>query len=368
MALVQIAGLVVVCADSIHVVSALAGRIAHVSATAILESARLVEWAPWLALRVPTPSPATIGLYYIALAAVVLSKGPRTRSAAIVTLLASGIVIVAAPVHDEVRNLQLTMFDVGQGDAMALQIRRHTLMVDTGGSPFGAGAFDIGTRVLEPALWARGISSIDTLLLTHGDPDHIGGAMPIVEDFRPSHLWQGIPVARAVSLRNILRRAAASGAGIEQRREGEELHVGDVRLLVLHPPAPDWERRTVRNDDSVVLEVVYGDVALLLTGDIGAEIERAIVPRLVPAKTRILKVAHHGSRTSTSRELLDAWHPQIALISCGRGNPFGHPAPEVIARLEAIGARIYRTDLDGEITVDTDGQRVSVTTFTGVRQ
>jgi len=134
---------------------------------------------------------------------------------------------------------------------------------------------------------------------------------------------------------------------------------------VLHPPAPDWERQRVRNDDSVVLEVLYGDVALLLTGDIGSDVEREIVPRLVPARTRILKVAHHGSRTSTSQELLDVWRPQIALISCGRENPFGHPSPEVVSRLEAAGARIYRTDRDGEITVDTDGQHVVVRTFTG---
>jgi competence protein ComEC len=123
----------------------------------------------------------------------------------------------------------------------------------------------------------------------------------------------------------------------------------------------------VRNDDSVVLEIVYRDVALLLTGDIGEDVERATVPRLVPARIRVLKVAHHGSRTSTSRELLEAWRPQIALISCGRGNPFGHPAPDVIGRLEAIGARIYRTDRDGEVTIDTDGQHVVVKTFTGDR-
>jgi competence protein ComEC len=256
------------------------------------------------------------------------------------------------------------MFDVGQGDGLMLQVDERSVMVDTGGSPFG-GSFDIGSRVLEPALWARGVSAIDTLLLTHGDPDHIGGALTLIDDFDPRHLWQGIPVPSANSLREVLERAAASGAVVEQRRDGEEFRLGDARLLVLHPPRPDWERQRVRNDDSVVIEVVYHDVALLLTGDIGADVERAIVPRLAPASVRILKVAHHGSRTSTSRELLEAWRPQIALISCGRGNPFGHPAPDVIARLEAIGARIYRTDLDGQITVDTDGRHVSVKTFVG---
>jgi len=119
----------------------------------------------------------------------------------------------------------------------------------------------------------------------------------------------------------------------------------------------------VRNDDSVVLEIRYGDVAMLLTGDISSEIERSIVPLLTPAKTRILKVAHHGSRTSSSSELLAAWRPQIAIISCGRGNRFGHPATEVLQRLESIGARVFRTDTDGQITIETDGSALRVRTF-----
>ncbi|MSO31091.1 MAG: hypothetical protein EXQ48_09175 [Acidobacteria bacterium] len=122
----------------------------------------------------------------------------------------------------------------------------------------------------------------------------------------------------------------------------------------------------MRNDDSVVLELLYGHVAVLLLGDVSAAVELAILPQLTPAPVRILKVAHHGSRTSTSRELLDRWRPQIALISCGRGNSFGHPSPEVLDRLGAVGARIYRTDRDGQITVETDGNGVDVRTY--VRQ
>ncbi len=128
-------------------------------------------------------------------------------------------------------------------------------------------------------------------------------------------------------------------------------------MRVLHPPPPDWERRRVRNDDSVVLEIVYRDVAILLTGDISADVEREILPRLTRAQTRILKVAHHGSRTSSSLELLDGWRPQIAVISAGRGNTFGHPATEVLQRLEAIGATVLRTDLHGQISLETDGER-----------
>jgi competence protein ComEC len=378
MAVVQLAGLLVVLASPVHAVGALAGFVAHLGAAAILESARLVDIAPWLSLRVPPPSALTIAIYYVGLSACLFSSRPEIKRPALVALLASGAVIVAGPLtrNDHIRGVRLTMFDVGQGDALMLQIGEtsvsdvdarssatRTLMVDTGGSPFG-GSLDVGSRVLEPALWARGVSAISTLLLTHGDPDHIGGAPALIDDFQLRSVWEGVPVLRAASLQAVLTRAAAAGALLERRHEGEEFRVGEARILVLHPSQPDWERQKVRNDDSVVLEVVYRDVALLLTGDIGAEIERAIVPRLVRSKINILKVAHHGSRTSTSRELLDAWRPQIALISCGRGNPFGHPAPDVVARLEAIGARIYRTDVDGEITIDTDGQEVHLKTFT----
>jgi competence protein ComEC len=146
---------------------------------------------------------------------------------------------------------------------------------------------------------------------------------------------------------------------------GDEFTVGAARIRVLHPQAPDWERQRVRNDDSVVLEVRYGDVAIVLLGDVGAATERTILPQLTPARLRILKVAHHGSRTSTSPELVEGWQPQIAVISCGRGNTFGHPAPEVLRRLESIGAAIYRTDLDGQITIDTDGVDVRVRTYVG---
>jgi competence protein ComEC len=377
MALVQIAGLVVVFAP-IDSLSAVAGWMAHLGAIAILDSARLVDIAPWLSIRVPPPSASIVSIYYAGLAVTLWSATRLTRVAGFIALVACGLVIVTgSPARQDFRSLRLTMFDVGQGDALMLQVgesnrpgadRKGTgsraLMVDTGGSPFGS-RFDIGSRVLAPALWARGVSVIDTLLLTHGDPDHIGGALPLIDDFNPRYLWEGVPVPRASSLQAIVARASASGGVIEQRRGGEELRFGDARVIVLHPPPPDWERQRVRNDDSVVLEIVYRDVALLLTGDIGEDVERATVPRLVPARIRILKVAHHGSRTSTSHELLEAWRPQIALISCGRGNPFGHPAPDVIARLEAIGARIYRTDFDGEITVDTDGRHVDVTTFVG---
>jgi competence protein ComEC len=170
-------------------------------------------------------------------------------------------------------------------------------------------------------------------------------------------------VLRRLPLQEVLDAARRAGIPVEPRYAGAQFVAGPVRLRVLHPAPADWERRRVRNDDSLVIEVRYENVALLLTGDIGAEVERSIVPHLSHVPVRILKVAHHGSRTSTSEELLRAWAPQVAVISCGRGNRFGHPAPEVLRRLKMARVRVLRTDRDGEVTIDTDGRTIEVRTY-----
>ena len=369
MSIVQIAGTVVSLADSVGVVAHPAGWSAHLAARGIVWSSQLVDVVPWLTTLVPPPSFALVLVYYAGLAATLLCRR-WARAIAILVLVVAGIAIAsgARPAHGspEPGRLRLTVFDVGQGDAQLLELPdRSTLQIDAGGIPFGSSGFDMGARVLAPALWARGVRQIDTLLLTHGDPDHIGGARSVIDDFGPATIWEGIPVGRHIPMRELLAHASERGSALQPKIAGEQLESGGVRIRVLHPPTADWERRRVRNDDSVVLEIIYGDVAILLTGDIGADIERAILPQLTAAKIRVLKVAHHGSRTSSSAELLEGWRPDIAIISCGRGNSFGHPATEVLERLKSVGAEIYRTDLDGQVTVDTDGRKVSVSTFAG---
>jgi competence protein ComEC len=368
MTIVQVAGMALVLGDRLPILAAPAGWIAWAGATALVESARLVDAAPWLSTRVPPPSLLVLAIYYVALIVAAYSRRvPRTIAVASGSLILMAIVTgssVAVPAADGL-TLRWTTFDVGQGESMLLQWPRGAgWLVDAGGAPFGA-SVDIGSRVVAPALWAGGVRSLETLLVTHGDPDHIGGASPVIDIFAPRRLLTGVAVPRHVPSRELLAHARATGVEVDEVRLGESLDIDGVQVRVLNPPEPDWERQRVRNDDSIVLELLYGDVAVLLTGDISADIERAIAPRLTRARVRILKVAHHGSRTSTSQELLDAWRPQIAVISCGRGNSFSHPAPEVIGRLRSVGARIYRTDVDGEVTLDTDGASVHVRTFIG---
>jgi len=305
--------------------------------------------------------------YYLALVAWLWTRA-RPPMVVAITLF---VWIAAAPatlarVHGDGR-LHLTMMDVGQGDAMLVTLPNgRTLMVDAGGVST-RGDFDIGDRVLGPALRARRIARLDYLAVTHGDPDHIGGAAALTRDFSPLEVWQGTAVPAHQPTR-ILREVATLGRSAWRTlQRGDRVELGGVELRVHHPAPPEWERQKVRNNDSLVIELRFGQVSMLLTGDIEGEGEEAIVPGLDLLPIVVLKAPHHGSGTSSSEPFLSAVKPNIVLISCGRGNPYGHPVPYVLERYRSMAAEIFQTDQDGQIEVITDGQGVTVDTFTGRR-
>jgi competence protein ComEC len=146
---------------------------------------------------------------------------------------------------------------------------------------------------------------------------------------------------------------------------GDADRIDGVDIRVWHPPPPDWERQRVRNDDSIVIELRHGAVSVLLTGDIEREAERALAPRLSLAPIVVLKAPHHGSATSSAEPFIRAARPVAVIVSAGRRNPFGHPHPAVVERYRAAGVEIFRTDLDGAVVVDSDGESVSVRTHSG---
>lgn len=379
MTCIQIAGLLVAaCAGWCDPVTRLAALVADVAATSLLQSARLVDVAPWLSLDVRPPAWWVIVSYYIA---ITLTLHRRTRRPAAVVLTAVAGLMVVGPdmaTHDAWPRgsapLRVVVFDVGQGDATVVSLPdSRALLVDAGGlatlSPTADRveqvAFDIGERIVTPALRALGVRRLDSLVLTHGDPDHLLGAKGVLRHVQAASIWEGVPVPPHSGLQTLAALARQRAMTWRTVQAGDRERFGDVEVRVLHPPPPDWERQRVRNEDSVVLELRIGQVSIVLPGDIGHEGERAILPRLERGRLVILKAPHHGSATSSTPPLLDTLRPAAVIFSCGRDNRFGHPHPAVVDRYRAIGSAIFSTASDGAVMVDSDGTTVEVRGRTG---
>ena len=370
MAVAQLAGMALVPVALVSKFAAIAvGWIAHVGAAGLVWSAQLVRFVQIATWRVPAPSPLAMIIYYAAVATAWGCARRDIRLAAIVSAAAAGIWMAAVPwafvAGRGDGRLHVTFVDVGQGDATAIRFPHGaTWMVDAGGLSSGSG-FDVGDRVVAPVLRTMGVRRLAGMVLTHGDPDHVGGAAALVREFRPRTVWEGVPVPKLDLLVRVAGEARAVGAAWKSVHAGDSIDIDGVSIAVRHPPPPEWERQRVRNDDSVVIELRWRDVSILLTGDIGSPVEPAVAAALTPAPIRIVKAPHHGSGSSSSAALIEGAHPAIAVISVGRGNHFGHPAPAVIGRYLAAGAEIVRTDKDGAIFVETDGGSITINTFTG---
>jgi competence protein ComEC len=376
MTMVQIAAMAVVAADlaGAQTIASVIGHGVHLGAWVLVDSARLLEHAPWLTWRVPPPHAGIIAAYYVALFAAVMAwkraRWRHVRTATVITASALFLWIIVGPgARARERGdgtLRVTMMDVGQGDSIHVTFPNgRTLLVDTGG--VARGTFDIGERVVAPTLRAAGHLSLDYLAITHADTDHVGGARTLIRDFEPHEVWWSIPIANHEQTERVKAEATRQRAAWRTLQRGDRVTIGGVEVRAHHPPPPEWEQQRIRNNDSLVLELRYGTVSMLLTGDISREIEEELAATLNPLPVVILKVAHHGSGTSTTERFLRLAPPAVALIGVGRGNPYGHPAPYVMGRLHDAGAEVFRTDLDGQVIVSTDGQAVWSRTFTGRR-
>jgi competence protein ComEC len=375
MALAQIAGMLTVVAAIVSErVAGAMGWLAFIGAEGLVRSAALVDVAPFLAWRVAPPHWLAIVSYYVAIVLILCTTSRRAfarhvRRVAAVAAGAAAIWILVEPARllgaRGDGRLHVTFIDVGQGDATLIRFPRgRTFLIDAGGLS-RASSFDVGDRVVAPLLRRAGIHRLDTLVLTHGDADHIGGAAGVIGEFRPHDVWEGIPVPPFEPLRALRDGATEHRARWVNVQAADLVTIDGVELIVRHPGLADWERQDVRNDDSIVIELRWGDVSIVLAGDIGRDVEAAIARRFQPARLRVLKVPHHGSLTSSSAEFIAALEPRIAVVSAGRSNPFGHPAPAVLQRYREAGTEIFRTDKDGAVVVETDGRTINLQTFTG---
>jgi competence protein ComEC len=251
--------------------------------------------------------------------------------------------------------LAFWFLDVGQGDGALIRTPRgHWIEVDAG--PVGEGR-DAGRAVVAPALARLGASRIDLFVLSHAHRDHVGGAVSAMVR---------VPVALAVEPGEQFADSAYEGwlSALALRhvrwhpaRAGESWTIDSVRFTVLHPPTAWPHEGEDLNEDSLVLELEYGEFRALLMGDAGFVAESQLAGSW--PSVNLLKVGHHGSRTATSAAFLDAVHPQVGIVSVGRNN-YGHPAPETLTRLTAAGVSVWRTDQQGTVSVITDGRRFTV--------
>jgi competence protein ComEC len=322
----------------------------------------LSEW------RVPGPNTTAVVACVALLALAIWASRARhwTAVPAAAVALATGVVLVLTPHRWSHRDatLEITAIDVGQGDSIFVASPDgHTLLVDAGGPTGGAmasrGNFDIGENVVSPYLWSRGLTHLDVVALTHAHSDHMGGMAAVLRNFRPRELWVGHNPSTP-AYEGLLSEAGSLGIRVRSFSAGETMPFGGATIDVLSP-SPTYEPGdTASNNDSLVLHIRYAGHSALLEGDAEAPSEAAMLSLPKDAlASDLLKVGHHGSKTSTIPPFLARVAPRFAVISVGPFNSYHHPRWDTLEHLQEEGARTWRTDLLGASTfyIDASGVR-----------
>ncbi len=351
--------------------------LARSAAWLVETAARVSVWHAHAApdWRIPDP-PLWVDVSFVAaLVALALVLGAKLFAGKRRWTMTAGIAVAALfalilwhpfqPVLKRGR-LEVTAIDVGQGDSLFVAFPGgHTMLIDGGGIPtFGREAksrLDIGEDVVAPYLWSRSLRSIDILAMTHAHADHAGGLGALMDDFHPREFWTGANSDNP-AWRELRDHARRLGIRVRELRAGACFTFDGATVTVLAPAADYSAAAAPNNNDSLVLRLAYGERSFLLTGDAETPVETRMVADGL-AHADVLKVGHHGSKTSTTETFLDAVRPAFAIVSDGRDNRFHHPHPSVVARLNEHHAEVLRTDTVGLISVSTDGRRLWVRDF-----
>ncbi len=298
---------------------------------------------------VPTPGFALAASCVALLALGAVLRGRPRAAALAATAVLAGAIAFAPPAKGTLARLDAV--DVGQGDSWLLSSREGRVLVDGGGSVDPA--YDFGRARPVPRLGDLGAVSFGAVVLTH---DHARGLLAVLRLATVDLLVLPEGAPRNAFLDEVLDVAAHRRLRVLRSGAGDRIAAAGLALDVLHPGEERYPRSR-ENNGSLVLAVSLGSRRVLLTGDIEAPAERDLLAR-GPVRADVLKVPHHGSRTSTTAPFLAAVAPRVALIGVGRRNAYGHPAKEVLERLRLAGVRTFRTDRDGDFALEFDGARV----------
>ena len=338
----------------------------------------VAEWfgrLPFASIQVFSPSAAMAGCYYLALGAFTIAAGRRWLRWVGGSAALALVVLVSLRLYDlrSTERLSVTILDVGQGDAIVVELPgRRTILIDGGG--LYDERFDVGGQVVVPFLLTRWIAELDLVVLSHPHPDHLNGLKAVLRHFPVGQVWDGgqrsdspsyLWFAEELRARRIPHKILEAGYRTSE--------FDPVEIAVLHPQASllHGSPRGVSSDvnsNSLVLRMRYNDVAMLFPGDIEDEAERLLVKQGTDLSATVLKVPHHGGRTSSTQSFLERVRPALAMVSAGHRNPFRHPHPETLERYRAMGTILYRTDRDGAVTITTDGSRTDVVVINAPRE
>ena len=261
----------------------------------------------------------------------------------------------SANVTDGDLSSSVHFIDCGQGDCEAIVSCGTLTVIDSGPAKNAQSTLEY--------IKSLGFSKIDNLVLTHAHEDHIGGARLLVENFQIGAIYMSKPKVGSEPntevYRKLLKAISDKGLKITTAKAGMTFDSGNFKMQIVSP-AKDYDEL---NDQSVVVHAVYNDVSFLFTGDAEKEPINAMLGGYYPSlKSTVLKVGHHGSKTSTTKKWLAAVQPQYAVISCEQGNSYGHPHGAVLKLLDDANAKVYRTDLSGSVVMKTDGKTVNIST------
>ena len=246
--------------------------------------------------------------------------------------------------------LTVRFLDVGQGDSILLACGDETMLID--GGPVEEGQF------LVSRLNRLDVTGLTYVVNTHPDEDHCGGLAAVLATYPAEHVYSSVTEYTTKVFSNVVKYADEQGHPVEVPQTGDSWMLGSASVQVIGPV----QTYSDPNNGSLVLRVDYGGTSFLFTGDMEQKAEADLMDSGANVRADVLKAGHHGSPTSSSEAFLEAVAPSIAVISVGEDNDYGHPSADVLARLEALGTTIYRTDTQGEIIITSDGQTLTVTT------